>query len=557
MAQNIATTIDQLPEELQLHIFAYLDSEAPSHVKRRHEPSLDLTVSTTKDIKNISLVSQRWRRIALPLLFRHARVRLDALPRPKWEECRGCLSYASVHWATSKNETSAQSDIATYHTTDHAVGVVTNDFWNANERLGTWSGLSWESRFFHRSDDFIRFVQRHSLPIESFVLYTGKLLQHVGRYPHRSPAAADRFKASAVLWQRLFSAIQPTRLLILAPPAELAYLTNAAVDLFGEWAFSDMDYHILELAVDPTMPSCRRPSSDAAAFALATLCYHPDDHGSIADASVLNLRPWTHLGLNEGSFLKAYGTYEYFERGPPSIVYSIKNCLTRHRRSISTPSPSPPTSVPAHVDDAPGPVTTAPSPAEAGEASLPAPTPPPEAPTVPSLTPAPPPRPPHPPLAHIRSFTYTAILPFATHLDFRYLLPQLEHLDVQIAPHASSDILNDRARVGKAELGDCWAEFFNGYRLLTRHFTTYMLTLRAEAEDGAREHRPPAAAAAAAADVVPLPRLKTFVCRDKSNPRHRQLREELDEEFIALCEWNPSLFLSLSSGFSSIGSRPE
>jgi hypothetical protein len=38
-----------------------------------------------------------------------------------------------------------------------------------------------------------------------------------------------------------------------------------------------------------------------------------------ADASVLFGRPWSKLLLNEGSFIRAYATYEYWKRQPPSV----------------------------------------------------------------------------------------------------------------------------------------------------------------------------------------------------------------------------------------------
>lgn len=166
--------------------------------------------------------------------------------------------------------------------------------------------------------------------------------------------------------------------------------------------------------------------------------------------SILNLRPWTHLALNEGSFLKAYGTYEYFERGPPSLIYSIKNCIADPKESSW------------------------------GHFSL----------------------------ECLRSLTYTAILPFASHLDFDDFLPHIDELDLQLAPTPDSNILNDKSRVGKAELEDCWQEFFSAYRDITLLFRTHHIL-----PDG-------------------TPKLKKFVCRDMA---HRPLRDELDESFIGLC----------------------
>lgn len=113
-----------------------------------------------------------------------------------------------------------------------------------------------------------------------------------------------------------------------------------------------------------------------------------------------------------------------------------------------------------------------------------------------------------PPLPSLRSFAYTAILPFANHCDFRPLLPHLQVLDIQIAPTPESNILHDPKRVGKAELEDCWQELITAYRLITRPFRTFDIS-----SDG-------------------KPGLQKFVCRDK---RIRALADDLDEEFVGLC----------------------
>ena len=108
----------------------------------------------------------------------------------------------------------------------------------------------------------------------------------------------------------------------------------------------------------------------------------------------------------------------------------------------------------------------------------------------------------------LRSFTYTAILPFAHHLDFRGFLPQIDELDVKLAPDPGSGILTDKKRVGKAQLEDCWQELFEGYRFMTERFQTMMIR-----PDG-------------------TPKLKRFVCRDF---QIQALRETLDHIFTPLC----------------------
>ena len=157
------------------------------------------------------------------------------------------------------------------------------------------------------------------------------------------------------------------------------------------------------------------------------------------------MRRWTHVTLNEGSFLKAYGTYEYFERGPPSLVYSIKHAFAPTR---------------AHKF------------ANFGmrRAYFP---------------------------RSMQSFTYIAIFPFANHADFALLLPHLTEVDLQFAPEPSSTILDDKSRIGKAELSDCWQEMFSAYNDLATRMRTFAMT----------EEK--------------FPHLKKFTCRDYQIPSKR------------------------------------
>lgn len=229
-----------------------------------------------------------------------------------------------------------------------------------------------------------------------------------------------------------------------------------------------MEFHILELSIQD---AGNEGPFDNSPVDFSHLSYVPHQTSCVAASSILNIRPWTYLALNEGSFLKAYGTYEYFERGPPSLIYSIKHGIGT-RTSRKDPKSY------ERVD-----------------------------------------------LRALRSFTYTAILPFANHLDFRGILPYIDELDVMLTPGPESNILNDKDRVGKAELEDCWQEFFSAYHVITAPFRTFDRQLKGT-------------------------KLKRFVCRDM---RLRALQHELDEEFEQLClpvwaEMSPGVFVRQQEG---------
>lgn len=178
-----------------------------------------------------------------------------------------------------------------------------------------------------------------------------------------------------------------------------------------------MDYHYLELHQDKPS-STTRPMQTLSYAQLSPL---PSIINSIAFSSVLNLRDWTSVALNDASFLKAYGTYEFFEHGPPSIIDSI------------SPSFKPS--------------------AEKGF---------------------------RPPLPALRSLKYTAIFPFANHIGFLLgMLPQLETVDLQFAPDPQSGILDDKARTGRAVLQDCWQELISGYHDVATAISTFSMSKEA------------------------------------------------------------------------------
>lgn len=321
--------IDQLPEELLLSVFENLDCEPPSISKSRLEPTLDLTSSETHHLKDISTVSTRWRRIALPLLFKFSRIHLNK-PIKKTQS----------------------------------------------------------------SSHFLRFVEANGLKIYSIAMIVD------GRICSQSSSQDNNNSAEiAAFWHNLLHETSATRVVIVAPPADLASLTDCKVDLSAEWAFEDMDYHILELRYDNVQDDVQAGFLDSTSIPVDSrtdLALRSDSYSY--KTGLFMLRPWTHLGLNEGSFIKAYGTYHYFEHGPPSLILSIKDCC------LSTWS-------------------------------------------------------------SIRSFSYTAILPFSSQIDFRAILPRLEELDIKLAPDPRSGILDDKTRVGRAQMSDCWQEFRSSYRL--------------------------------------------------------------------------------------------
>jgi hypothetical protein len=488
-------SINTLPEELQLLVIGFLDSPSPSSRKLRLEPSVFLTDSPDCALKHLSLVCKRWRRLVLPILFVYTRLRLDAPPDFGWNSCQFCdEAPISTNAGAQLHQPGSNAD--DYHAemvaaalaqcnnsrrpgrSDDDAQQMGKSVFATGERLLPSTSLEWIPRFYHPMLDFVRFLQDHDLAkmADSFVLYTDRMLgEKLHRFPHEVADQDWRFPASAAFWAHLLAVIDPSTVTILAPPIDLACLTNCAIDTFGDWAFSEMDFHILSLRQSSPHTFDTTPCIPT----YSSLQPIPTTYPAIAPSSVLTLRPWTHLSLNEGPFLKAYGTYEFFERGPPSLVYSIKDSIIRSR----------------------------PQPEATWTASKP--------PTS------------RRPLSALRSLDYTAVFPFANHADFSPILHQISHLSLQLAPDARSNILNDRARLGKADLADCWTELLTTYAELVaplasmRHFT---LAVAGDPNSFTGDFTWDTSRRG-----VAVRKLEAVDFRIKA------MREELDEVFIPLC----------------------
>jgi len=492
--------IEHLPEELLLQVLTYLDTTPPSEEKLRQEPSLQLTTSDHQMYKDASRVSKLWRRLVLPLLFKHTRLRLDDAPREHWSKCPACTEGALRLRVEVRNVPPSTDEVDQYHVdmledaaTLLAEAKISEHWTKSGTALAEIVSydtmrdnyLTWVPKFYHSLRDLLDFLVRQDLVsnVRSVVVMTEKMLpEKLDRFPHLVAQDIDwRYKAAAAFWQHMLSVLDPERVFILAPPIDLACLTNCAIDTFGDWAFGDMDYHILDLrSTRGEAPSSRHLLSQPVQY--SSLDYMPHRYPGLARSSLLNLRPWSHISINEGAFLKAYGTYEYFERGPPSLIYSIKDCL----------SPRPTFSPHARISDVP--------------------------------------------LTSLGHLTYTGIFPFASHLEsFRELLPQLEVLDLQLAPEPASNILTESDRVGKAQLEDCWSELMSIYQSLASLLASFRISERS------------------------VPSLKKFICRDS---KILALQEELDEVFIPLClpvwgEYEPGVFTRLAMSADVVFGQPE
>lgn len=261
------TTIEMLPNELLSNIFGFLDSPKPSTSALRDEPHFTLTQTGDVDLKAISVVSKRWRRLILPLLFRHAR------------------------FIAAKSE-------------------------GPNPLLQ------------QEIQPFLDFAAQDSL---QHVIKSLTLVIEDNRIAH-NPDEIDRLNGFGTFWEALFATIDLADLVIAAPVDALGALTSCHVFMEDAWTF-DCPYHYLRLQ--------RGESPISNDFTLAASVTLPGEDVNISanqeiEAPAINenftssstrsetsplfeIRPWSSLLLNEGSFIKAYATYEFWLRQAPSV----------------------------------------------------------------------------------------------------------------------------------------------------------------------------------------------------------------------------------------------
>lgn len=213
--------LNTLPEELLVHVISFLSPPAPSSLKIRHEPNLQLACSDYTPLKNLSLVSKQWRRLVLPALFRFSRLRVDIPPRDEWADCRVCgrcslfdrsWSYATLSYFHERgsrrhdlgDETGCElTSLAPerlgepYHLqlTQESLEVVLPDAGSATKPAFNQNGTvkddqsadravleasrRWLPRLYHVLEDYVRFVKAFELEreVESFVLLTDSILE--------------------------------------------------------------------------------------------------------------------------------------------------------------------------------------------------------------------------------------------------------------------------------------------------------------------------------------------------------------------------------------------
>lgn len=285
---------DDLPEELLELILSFLTTEPPSVRKVFEEPSLDLPCSDDAPLKRLSLVSKQLRRIVFPLLLEYSRVALSD------ELVPFCIADTAAHEHSRLFQKGSES-------VQRELSLPSPD--QVSERLRFKPFNLWFPCLPSSYLAYIYLLRRnklHSL-VKSLVVYTAQPFidtSHMGLDNDLLPAkfATRRAYLEAVeIWTTLFSSLDPERLIVVAPPSTLAAVFCWQFFWPDAWAFA-IPFQSIELRRQGPRES--RTPEDLERFPLC-LPFHPLSY------------KWSEIALNDGSFLSAYSTYEYFYKRPP------------------------------------------------------------------------------------------------------------------------------------------------------------------------------------------------------------------------------------------------
>ncbi|KAF2197280.1 hypothetical protein GQ43DRAFT_444390 [Delitschia confertaspora ATCC 74209] len=323
--QQLTINAESLPNELLIQITSYLDCEAPSASKFSHEPSPTLTTSGNTSLKDLSRVCWRWRRIVLPILFRYSKIELDT--NPQWvpvdarliDTMQTQLTKLSSHemqiYQRMRSKFKSSAMFAFDEMFDDLL-INLCRIQDGDDFLKSLPYVHWLPHLTGNFTDFSRFVEQYDLKryIKSVVVFTER------EYELRHIATADAPLRRAVteVWSQLFSSLDPTRIVVGAPPTTMAGLLDAAMLSSDGWAFN-MKLHYIELIQDQQSKISAVHSSNCASWG----------------ESLVYRRPWTHLSYNEGSSITAYSTYEYHLKQSPKMLYIVLHQLARVQNCCS------------------------------------------------------------------------------------------------------------------------------------------------------------------------------------------------------------------------------
>jgi hypothetical protein len=320
-------TIESLPNELLANIFGYFDVAKPSESVLRDEPTFDLTNSAVTDLKAISCVSKRWRRATIPMLFRSARF-IVAEPKSR----RPLLDKIMAPFFDFVKANSLRPVITSFTLLIHDKKVGNSS--EGDNRLNDFS-IFWKSLFniidpleflvvapagvlgaltachIYSEDAWCFDCPCHYLKLQRAPTSNYDSAKLKGVAPKECPTTDQTHEIVEPVTENFSIPNIPD--VLTHPPADGAQATEESYRSFHRLDSSPSEGK-------KQAPTQNEESSSASASASASAPPSQLRAPTQGDTSALfDVRPWTTLLLNEGSFIRAFATYEFWLRQPPSV----------------------------------------------------------------------------------------------------------------------------------------------------------------------------------------------------------------------------------------------
>ncbi|KAL9057342.1 MAG: hypothetical protein Q9162_002416 [Coniocarpon cinnabarinum] len=423
--------LEDLPTELLEHIVSTLDIPPPSVSQSAQEPNLpDLRTSITP-LKNLALVSSSWNRLVTPLIFRYLRLSVLELQGlavlsqehlDSQEEQRKAKQLERVHTWQSRQWTDPRTK-KTFYASMKALsseGVILERY-DKSELSLSYADLSETDEHYvsmmanHVQDQLSQSlttrVSSETLALERFLAKRAEgcyslLVYSSSGYEKNFDTAGHHVNERAKMWSLTNRYINPSRLVLIAPPELLARLAHCFTNVTDLWSFH-IPFQRIELYQHADTPSLSCSPSSSNSLMPATQTDQRKQNYTDAEIDnngygLLHSRYWSSFEYDEGSSLNIYGTYHYFEKRPPSII----NLTSMQIESLGS---------------------------------------------------------------WLRTFTYTSIFPHHAHfihvLEAIEGFKALTHLKLKLAPDATSLLLADHETIGRGNLAirECWNELERCY----------------------------------------------------------------------------------------------
>ena len=168
---------------------------------------------------------------------------------------------------------------------------------------------------------FLDFIQQEDFGsiVETFVLGISDGVEEANYRP-----SDCQLRNIVTFWHSLFKVVDAVRITIVAPPAVLGSLTCCFVDS-DEVPNFQIPYHILSLS-----------RAVKAELRTSDIGKRSKRYSPCHKYGLFNIRPWSSLLLNEGSFLNAYRLpdEERRWRRPPSILHDLVGVNAPHPKAL-------------------------------------------------------------------------------------------------------------------------------------------------------------------------------------------------------------------------------